>query len=77
MDSDNMYAIDKIEENIVLAENMETKEKLTLTKDNFSFPIYEGLMFSLKDNIPVLEQKREQERRLSLREKMERLKRHE
>lgn len=77
MDSDIMYAIDQIEENIVLAENIDTKEKIYIEKKKFPFPIHEGLLFSLKDNTPVLEQKKEEERRISLREKMERLKRHE
>lgn len=77
MDSDIMYAIDQIEESIVLAENLDTKEKITLKKENFPFPIHEGLLFSLKDNTPVLEQQKEEDRRKALREKMERLKRHE
>ena len=72
-----MYAIDQIEESIVLAENLDTKEKITLRKEIFPFPIHEGLLFSLKDNVPVLEQQKEEERRKLLREKMERLKRHE
>lgn len=72
-----MYAIDQIEENIVLAEKLNTKEKIVLKKESFPFPIHEGLLFSLKNNIPVLEKKKEEERRSLLREKMEKLKRHE
>ena len=77
MDSDIMYAIDQIEENIVLAEKLDTKQKITLKKESFPFPIHERLLFSLKDNTPVLEQQKEEDRRKALREKMERLKRHE
>ena len=72
-----MYAIDKIENDIILAENLETKEKLSLTKEDFSFPIKEGTMFSIKDNKIIEESSKEQDRRRILREKMERLKHHE
>ena len=72
-----MYAIDKIENDIILAENLETKEKISLTKEDFSFPIKEGTMFSIKDNKIIEESSKEQDRRRILREKMERLKHHE
>ena len=72
-----MYAIDKIENDIILAENLETKEKISLTTKDFSFPIKEGTMFSIKDNKIIEESSKEQDRRRILREKMERLKHHE
>lgn len=72
-----MYAIDKIENDIILAEDLETKEKISLTKEDFSFPIHEGTMFSIKDNKIIEESSKEQDRRRILREKMERLKHHE
>lgn len=72
-----MYAIDKIENDIILAEDLETKEKISLTTKDFSFPIKEGTMFSIKDNKIIEESSKEQERRKMLREKIERLKRHE
>ena len=37
-----MYAIDKIEGNLVIAENIETKEKITVKKQDFPFAIHEG-----------------------------------
>lgn len=77
MDSDNMYAIDRIEEDIVIAENIETKEQIQIKKEVFSFPIQDGTMFSFKDNIPKLEKNEEIKRKETLREKMERLKKHE
>ena len=72
-----MYAIDKIENDIILAENLETKEKISLTTKDFSFPIKEGTMFSIKDNKIIEESSKEQDRRRIIREKMERLKHHE
>lgn len=72
-----MYAIDQIENNIVIAENLKTKEKEEFNPSDFPFPIKEGMMFSIQNNIIKKEEKKEQERRHLLREKMERLKKHE
>ncbi len=72
-----MYAIDKIEENVVVAEDLETKEKITINRKYFPFPIHEGLIFSKRENIITQEDIIEKDRRKMLREKMERLKRHE
>lgn len=72
-----MYAIDKIEENLVIAENLETKEKITIKKQELPFSVHEGLLFSKDKNSYVKEEKKEQERRILLREKMEKLKHHE
>lgn len=72
-----MYAIDKIEENVVVAEDLETKEKIIIDRKYFPFPIHEGLIFSKRENIITQEDIIEKDRRKMLREKMERLKRHE
>ena len=77
MDSDKMYAIEKIDNNLVIAENLETKEQITLSQKDFTFSIKEGTMFDIKNNKIIKQQKLEDERRKLLRERMERLKHHE
>ncbi len=72
-----MYAIEKIENDLVIAENLETKEQKTFQKDEFPFVIKEGTMFIEKDKTLIACPTKEQERRHLLREKMERLKHHE
>lgn len=72
-----MYSIDKIEENVVVAEEVETGEKLLLKKESFSFPIYDGILFSIEDGRYIQQKEIEFDRRKILREKMEKLKRHE
>lgn len=72
-----MYAIDRIEKNLVIAENLKTKEKIEIKKEEFSFEPREGLIFSI-ENEKIIEKKEvEEDRRKLLREKMERLKHHE
>ncbi len=72
-----MYAIDKIEGNLIIAENIETREKLEIDMKKFSFRPKEGMIFSI-ENEKIIERKDlEQKRRQMIREKMERLKRHE
>ena len=44
-----MYAIDKIENNLVIAENLQTKEKIEIAKEEFSFEPREGLIFSIEN----------------------------
>ena len=72
-----MYAIDRIENNLVIAENLQTKEKIEIAKEEFSFEPRKGLIFSI-ENEKIIEKKEvEEDRRKLLREKMERLKHHE
>ena len=77
MDSDKMYAIEKIDNNLVIAEDLETKEQITLSQKDFTFSIKEGTMFVIKNNKIIKQEKLEEERRKLLRERMVRLKRHE
>ena len=77
MDSDKMYAIEKIDHNLVIAEDVETKEQITLSQKDSTFSIKEGTMFDIKNNKIIKQEKLEEERRKLLRERMERLKRHE
>lgn len=72
-----MYAIDRIENNLVIAESLQTKEKIEIKKEKFPFEPREGLIFSI-ENEKIIEKKEvEEDRRKLLREKMERLKHHE
>lgn len=77
MEGDYMYAIDRIENNIVIAENLRTKEKLELKIDKFPFEPKEGIIFSIENSSIIKQEAEEQERRKLLREKLERLKNHE
>ena len=72
-----MYAIDRIENDIVIAENLKTKEKIELKVNEFSFTPKEGTIFSIENNSIIKQDKTEQDRRELLRQKMERLKKHE
>lgn len=72
-----MYAIEKIENNLVIAEDLETKEQITIPQKDFTFSIKEGTMFDIKNNKIIKQEKLEDERRKLLRERMERLKHHE
>lgn len=72
-----MYAIDRIENNIVIAENLKTQEKIELKTNEFPFEPKEGTIFSIKNNNIIKQEETEQERRELLRKKMERLKNHE
>lgn len=69
-----MYAIDKIENNIVIAEEIETGKQINFQKESFPFELHEGLMFSLKEGKIIKETEKEIDRRQLLRAKMERLK---
>lgn len=72
-----MYVIDRIEEDKVIAENLDTKEKLEIDCKYFPFSIYEGLIFSKQEDIYIMEKEIEKKRRKSLRERLENLKKHE
>ena len=72
-----MYAIDRIENDIVIAENLKTKEKSELKVNEFSITPKEGTIFSIENNSIIKQEKTEQDRRELLRQKMERLKKHE
>lgn len=72
-----MYAIDRIEKDIIIAEDLQTKEKIEIKIEEFPLKPREGLIFSIENGIIIEKQEVEQDRRKLLREKMERLKHHE
>lgn len=71
-----MYAIDRIEEKYIIAENLKTKEKKTIPIDSFPIVPKEGLIFSIENDIIIENKSMEEKRRKLLREKMNRLKKH-
>lgn len=66
------YAVDKIEDNIALLENIETKEKKEINISNMK--IKEGDILVYIDGVYVVDVKERENRLKKLREKLDRLK---
>ena len=66
------YAVDKIEDNIALLENLETKEKKEIDISNMK--IKEGDILVYIDGVYVVDIKERENRLKKLREKLDRLK---
>ena len=69
------YAVDRIEENIVVLENIETKEKKKVKKDQLPKGIKEGNILIEENNEYLIDTNLEKERRKLLEEKLNKLKR--
>ncbi len=69
------YAIDKIEENIAILEDINTKEKKEINIANLPKDIKEGSILVFKDNKYILDKKEEEKRRKIILEKFNKLKR--
>ena len=67
------YAIDKIIDNIIILENIETGSKLEITKKELPFPIHEGLIIIYKDGLYIKDETEEEKRRKMIKEKFKRL----
>lgn len=75
MDSENMkYAIDKIEEKIVILENINNKEKKEVSLDALPNNIHEGNIVIYEDNKYLLDTQEEDIRRKRIMDKFNRLK---
>lgn len=68
------YAIDNIINNIVTAENINTKEKIILKIEDIPFQVKEGTIIIIEDNIIKQDIKEEQKRRKRIQEKLNELK---
>ncbi len=68
------FAVDRIEEGIVVLENIKTGEIREIKKDELPKEVHEGSILSFKNGSYTLDEKTEEVRRESLRERMERLK---
>ena len=69
------YAIDRIEDDIVVLENIETKEKRLVNKELFSEDIADGIVVKVIEDKYVIDSNSYDERRQKIREKMDKLKR--
>lgn len=69
------YAIDQINEDIVILENIVTGEKIKVNKVKLPFNIQEGNIITLKDEKYILNTEEENIRRERIAEKLNRLKR--
>lgn len=67
------YSIDRIIDNIVILENIETGSKLEITKQNLPFSIHEGLIIIYKDGLYIKDETEEKKRRRIIEEKFKRL----
>ncbi len=68
------YAIDRIEENYVICENIKTKEKIVLKKDELNFQVNESNIIVLENNEYKLDTIEEENRKNNLQERLNRLK---
>ena len=76
MDSDNMkYAVDRIEEKLVVLEDINTKEKKEVEINILPENIQDGSIIKYENGIYSIDNQEYEERLSRIREKMERLKR--
>ncbi len=68
------YAVDKIENNIVLLEDLSTKEKKEVSVSLLPSSINEGTILIYQDGKYIIDKNTEKERRNKLKDKFNRLK---
>lgn len=68
------YSVDRIEEDIIVLENIENKEIIEISKSELDFDVVDGNILKLVDGKFVLDQELEVSRKESLRERLNRLK---
>lgn len=71
------YAVDKVEDDIVLLENILNGEKITVKKECFSFPIKETDIVIKKDGAYLKDDKEKEDRIKMIKAKMEALRKKE
>lgn len=71
------YAVDKIEDDIVLLENIINGEKIMIKKEDFSFPIKETDIVIKKDDAYLKDDKEKEDRIKVIKAKMEALRKKE
>lgn len=69
------YAIDRLEDDIVVLENIETKEKKMVAKDLLPDNIRDGVIIKIIEDKYIIDSDCYDDRRQKIKEKMERLKR--
>lgn len=71
------YAVDKVEDDIVLLENIINGEKIMVTKEDFSFPVKETDIVIKKDDAYLKDDKEKNKRIKMIKAKMEALRKKE
>lgn len=71
------YAVDKVEDDIVLLENIINGEKIMVKKENFSFPVKETDIVIKKDGAYLKDDKEKEDRIKMIKAKMEALRKKE
>ena len=71
------YAVDKVEDDIVLLENIINGEKITVKKEDFSFPVKETDIVIKKDDAYLKDDKEKEDRIKIIKAKMEALRKKE
>lgn len=71
------YAVDKVEDDIVLLENIINGEKITVKKEDFSFPVKETDIVIKKDGTYLKDDKEKNKRIKMIKAKMEALRKKE
>lgn len=68
------YSVDRIDEDIIVLENIENKEIIEINKSELDFEVVDGNILKLVDGKFVLDKETEISRKESLRERLNRLK---
>ena len=68
------YAVDRIEGNIIVLENINTKEIKEINKKSISFKVNDGDILVLKNNKYYKDDKSKEERLKIIKEKLDKLK---
>lgn len=68
------YSVDRIEEDIIVLENIDNKEIIEINKDDIDFEVIDGNILKLVDGKFELDKCVESSRKESLRERLNRLK---
>lgn len=71
------YAVDKVEDDIVLLENIINGEKIMVKKEDFSFPVKETDIVIKKDGVYLKDDKEKEDRIKMIKAKMEALRKKE
>ena len=69
-----IYVVDRIENNIAVLENTETKEMIDIQLRNLPTDVKEGNVLKFENNEYILDNEEEEKRKLSIQEKFNKLK---
>ena len=67
------YALDRIEENIAILENIETGERRKISIQHLPLNIHEGTILKKENNTYLIDTKEEEKRRRKIQEKFKKL----